>query len=135
MMEPKKTWHQKHKEGMNFSAKLADALASKMGSWGFIIFQSAVVVLWISLNIIGYVAHWDPYPFILLNLVLGTQSAYAAPIIMMAQNRQEDRDRMHAEEDYETNRIAKGEIEALQVQLNKIDQEKLDRIISLLEKK
>lgn len=135
MTPPKKTWHDKHKESMSFAAKLADALASKMGSWGFIIFQSCVVVVWIGLNIVGYVAHWDPYPFILLNLVLGTQSAYAAPIIMMAQNRQEDRDRLHAEEDYETNRVAKEEIEALQIKLNKIDTEKLDKIIALLEKK
>jgi uncharacterized membrane protein len=87
-----------------------------------------------ALNVVALVQHWDPYPFILLNLLFSTQAAYAAPIIMMAQNRQADRDRHQAEEDFETNLAAKKEIEALQMHLNQIDQEKLDRIISILEK-
>jgi uncharacterized membrane protein len=105
-----------------------------MGSWGFIIVQTAFVILWMALNVVALVQHWDPYPFILLNLLFSTQAAYAAPIIMMAQNRQADRDRHQAEEDFETNLAAKKEIEALQMHLNQIDQEKLDRIISILEK-
>ena len=70
-----------------------------------------------------------------MNLLFSTQAAYAAPIIMMSQNRQADKDRLHAEEDFETNRKAKEEIEALQTKLNEIDSKKLDRIIELLEKK
>ena len=64
-------------------------------------------------NFVGFVFHWDVYPFILLNLLFSTQAAYAAPIIMMSQNRQNGRDRIHSEEDYQTNIDAKREIEAL----------------------
>ncbi len=88
-----------------------------------------------ALNIIGYVDHWDPYPFILLNLLFSTQAAYAAPIIMMAQNRQNERDRLQAMADFETNVGAKKEIEALQMKLNSIETEKLDRILKILEEK
>lgn len=104
-----------------------------MGSWKFIIIQTIIVLMWMSLNIMGWSYHWDVYPFILLNLLFSTQAAYAAPIIMMAQNRQSDRDRTHAEADYNTNLEAKKEIEALQKQLNSIEIEKLDKIIRLLE--
>jgi uncharacterized membrane protein len=74
-------------------ARLADAIAAGMGSWPFIIGQSFLVGAWIVLNLIGMVNHWDPYPFILLNLLFSTQAAYAAPVIMMSQNRQAARDR------------------------------------------
>ena len=77
--------------------------------------------------------HWDVYPFILLNLLFSTQAAYAAPIIMMAQNRQNERDRIQAQKDYQTNIDAKKEIEALQQKLNSIEIEKLDKIIRMLE--
>jgi len=80
------------------------------------------------------VYHWDVYPYILLNLVFSTQAAYAAPIIMMAQNRQSDRDRSQADADFRTNVEAKKEIEELQKLLNKIEIDKLDKIISMLEK-
>jgi uncharacterized membrane protein len=86
------------------------------------------------LNIIGIKSHWDPYPFILLNLLFSTQAAYAAPIIMMAQNRQNERDRAQALDDYQTNISAKKEIEELQLRLNSIEVDKLDKILSLLEK-
>jgi uncharacterized membrane protein len=85
-----------------------------------------------TLNVIGIMYHWDPFPFILLNLLFSTQAAYAAPIIMMSQNRQSDRDRAQAEADYETNRRAKEEIEELQQRLARIEDEKLDQIIKLL---
>ena len=130
-----KTWHQKHKESMKFGDRLADSVANGMGSWNFIIWQSIIVVMWMILNVVGFVRHWDAYPFILLNLIFSTQAAYAAPIIMMSQNRQNLRDREHAEHDYQTNIEAKKEIEALQVQLSKIEIEKLDKIIELLTKK
>jgi uncharacterized membrane protein len=130
-----KTWHHKHKESLNFGDQLADSVANGMGSWNFIIVQSIIVLCWMILNVVGFVRHWDAYPFILLNLIFSTQAAYAAPIIMMSQNRQNLRDREHAEHDYQTNIEAKKEIEALQVQLSKIEIEKLDRIIELLTKK
>lgn len=67
--------------------RAADAVAAAMGSWRFIIAQSIIVGGWIALNLIAVVKHFDPYPFILLNLLFSTQAAYAAPIIMMSQNR------------------------------------------------
>lgn len=129
-----KTWHDKHKETLTGGQRIADNVASVMGSWGFIIVQSLIVLLWMILNIIAYVGHWDPYPFILLNLLFSTQAAYAAPIIMMSQNRQNERDRFQAHEDYTTNVKAKEEIEQLQQSLARIENKKLDRILELLEK-
>jgi len=129
----KKTWHDKHVESLTFGEKISDAVANGMGSWKFIIWQSIFVVCWMTLNVIGFISHWDVYPFILLNLIFSTQAAYAAPIIMMAQNRQSKRDRMQAEDDYKTNIDAKEEIESLQLQLSKIETEKLDKIIALLQ--
>src|SRR5439155_21773409 len=66
--------------------RVADAVAAMVGSWPFIIGQSAVLVAWVVLNLVGWFYRWDPYPFILLNLVLSFQAAYASPIIMMSQN-------------------------------------------------
>lgn len=85
-------------------------------------------------NDIGYFRHWDAYPFILLNLIFSTQAAYAAPIIMMSQNRQSKLDRLKAEHDYQVNMDAKREIEALQVQLSTLETEKLDKILQMLDK-
>ncbi len=130
-----KNWHQKHSDQLTFGQKIADRVATGMGSWTFIIIQTIAVMCWITLNIVALVAHWDPYPFILLNLLFSVQAAYAAPIIMMAQNRQAERDRIQAEADYETNIKAKSEIEMLQKALSRIEIDKLDRIIDLLEKK
>lgn len=131
----KKTWHKKHEEGLSFGDRTADIVAKGMGSWKFILGQTAFVALWMGLNLVALFQHWDPYPFILLNLLFSTQAAYAAPIIMMSQNRDTERDRIHAEEDYETNRKAKEEIEDLQKRLSRIEIDKLDKIIALLEKK
>ena len=133
-MSNQKNWHQKHKETLGFGSRLADSVANGMGSWKFIIIQTILVVLWMGLNLIGYIRHWDEYPFILLNLVFSTQAAYAAPIIMMAQNRQNERDRAQAQADYQTNIDAKLEIEALAIKLNSLEVEKLDKILNLLEK-
>ena len=132
-MGVKKTWHEKHHQTLSFGGRVADAVANGMGSWKFIIVQTILVALWMGLNIIGFMFHWDVYPFILLNLLFSTQAAYAAPIIMMSQNRQNERDRMHAEEDYQTNIDAKLEIEALSIKLKSLEVDKLDKIIELLQ--
>jgi len=126
-------WHQQHENTLNFGQRLADKIARGMGSWTFIIWQTIIVIIWMSLNVIGFVQHWDAYPFILLNLIFSTQAAYAAPIIMMAQNRQNERDRVQADSDYQTNVAAKQEIEALQLHLSEIETDKLDKIISMLQ--
>ena len=99
--------------------RIADAVAATMGSWTFIIIQSVLLMFWIALNVTAYVQQWDPYPFILLNLALSFQAAYAAPFIMMSQNRQQDIDRQSAENDYQVNIKAELEIELLH---QKIDQ-------------
>jgi uncharacterized membrane protein len=93
--------------------KIADKVAATMGSWRFIIIQSAILLVWIILNVTAFVQRWDPYPFILLNLALSFQAAYAAPFIMMAQNRQQDIDRKEAENDHRINVKAELEIELL----------------------
>jgi len=132
-MVQQKNWHAKHTATLGFGGRIADSVAKGMGSWRFIIIQTVLVILWMALNLVGFFYHWDVYPFILLNLLFSTQAAYAAPIIMMSQNRQNDRDRLHAEEDYKTNVDAKKEIEALSIILKTIEVEKLDKIIQMLE--
>ena len=88
------------------SEVLADRVTAVFGSWIFIIVQTMIVVLWIGLNLLALVHRWDPYPFILLNLVFSTQAAYAAPLILLSQNRQADTDRIKAEHDYRVNQTA-----------------------------
>ena len=100
--------------------RIADAVATTMGSWRFIIIQSTILLLWIGLNVTAYVQRWDPYPFILLNLALSFQAAYAAPFIMMSQNRQQDVDRKQAAADYQVNIKAELEIELLHQKLDEL---------------
>ncbi len=128
-----KNWHEKHSEALTFGSRIADSLAKGMGSWRFIIIQTILVIFWMGLNLVGMIYHWDAYPFILLNLLFSTQAAYAAPIIMMSQNRQNDRDRAQAQADYQTNIDAKKEIEALTQKLNQLEVNKLDKIIKMLD--
>jgi uncharacterized membrane protein len=110
-------------------AALADWVAKTVGSWRFILVQSGLLVIWIALNAVAFIKHWDPYPFILLNLVLSFQAAYTAPIIMMSQNRQSEIDRRHALHDYRINVKAELEIELLH---NKIDALREQEIVQLL---
>src|ERR1700760_1086786 len=83
------------------SGRFAEALARFLGTGRFLVAQTVIVIGWIILNSIGIINHWDPYPFILLNLAFSTQAAYAAPLILLAQNRQDDRDRANIERDRE----------------------------------
>jgi len=96
-------------EQLTVGQRIADGVAATMGSWRFIIIQSCILVAWLILNSIALINHWDSYPFILLNLALSFEAAYAAPIIMMSQNRQASKDRLTAESDYHCN--VKGEEE------------------------
>ena len=93
--------------------KIADTVAATMGSWRFIIIQSIILLLWIILNVTAFIQQWDPYPFILLNLGFSTQAAYAAPLILLAQNRQDDRDRVNLDADRESSRQFKADVEYL----------------------
>jgi uncharacterized membrane protein len=110
--------------------QIADFVASTMGSWRFIIIQTTILFFWIVLNITAYIQRWDPYPFILLNLALSFQAAYAAPFIMMSQNRQQDVDRKKAEADFHINIKAELEIELLH---QKIDELREKEVLSLTE--
>ena len=108
--------------------RIADTVAATMGSWRFIIIQTTVLVFWIGLNVTAYIQRWDPYPFILLNLALSFQAAYAAPFIMMSQNRQQDIDRQAAENDYQINVKAELEIELVH---HKLDELRETEVMSL----
>src|SRR5690242_4807463 len=81
--------------------RFSEAIARFLGTGKFLAGQTVLVIGWIILNTFGIVNHWDPYPFILLNLAFSTQAAYAAPLILLAQNRQDDRDRANIERDRE----------------------------------
>lgn len=115
----------------SFGERLADAIAAGMGSWTFIIWQSAIVGVWIILNLLAVGLKWDPYPFILLNLLFSTQAAYAAPIIMMSQNRQDAKDRVRSELDYDVNRRSEIQIQGLARKLNLIA-DKIDDVEDLV---
>jgi uncharacterized membrane protein len=110
--------------------RLADQVASTIGSWRFILFQSSAIAMWITGNVLVGDKAWDPYPFILLNLLLSFQAAYTAPAIMMSQNRQSELDRKHAQTDYEINVKAELEIELLH---EKIDLLKEQELLALTE--
>jgi len=121
------TWHQRHREGMSIGQRVADVTARTIGSWPFIIGQTVIVALWVIINLTAFVRGWDPYPFILLNLMFSIQAAYAAPIIMMSQNRQAERDRIQAQQDLDTNIKAEQEIEDVQRTLLRIE-DALERV-------
>ncbi len=107
-------------EQITAGQRLADRFAEVIGSWRFILIQSTMLAIWITLNVTAYIYHWDPYPFILLNLALSFQAAYAAPIIMMSQNRKDEKDHLQAKNDYEVNLKAELEIMQLHEKFNEL---------------
>jgi uncharacterized membrane protein len=119
-------------KGLTIGERVADLVAAVAGSWTFIIAQTVVLALWIVVNAYNGKA-WDPYPFILLNLLLSFQAAYAAPIIMMAQNRQSDIDRRKAEKDYDVNLKAELEIELLHQKMDLMREQEIKRLTELVE--
>ena len=119
-------------DGLTTGQRVADRVAAGMGSWPFIIIQSVLLVAWMAANIIGFVQAWDPYPFILLNLVLSFQAAYAAPFIMMSQNRQSAIDRAEAHGDYDVNRKAELEIELLHQKVDMLREKEFAELIGLI---
>jgi uncharacterized membrane protein len=132
-LRQRKPSRQMPQSALTWGDRLADRVATVMGSWRFIIIQSGLLTVWVGLNVVAYVNHWDPYPFILLNLMLSFQAAYAAPIIMMSQNRQAAVDRREAKHDYEINLKAELEIELLHDQLQSLQEEELAQITRLLQ--
>jgi uncharacterized membrane protein len=120
------------KAPLTWGDHLSDRVATIVGSWKFITIQSALLILWIFLNGTAYLQRWDPYPFILLNLMLSFQAAYTAPIIMMSQNRQATVDRMEAKHDYEVNLKAELEIELLHDKITLLQEETMAEVLLLL---
>jgi uncharacterized membrane protein len=112
-----------HSESQSFGDRVSDKMADVAGSWKFIITFAVVLFLWISLNSIELLFKpFDPFPFILLNLVLSCVAAMQAPVIMMSQNRQEAKDRIRAEHDYEVNLKAEILIEEVIKRLNRLEE-------------
>jgi uncharacterized membrane protein len=113
--------------------RIADAVAGFGGSWTFIILCGVALVIYTLINIFLDKKAWDPYPFILLNLILSMLAAMQAPVIMMSQNRQDTKDRLRGELDFDVNRRAEAEITALTRKLNLLD-EKVDDLGDMLRK-
>jgi uncharacterized membrane protein len=118
-----KNVNQVEEEKMTTGQRIADTVAATMGSWRFIIIQSTLLFGWIILNLIAWNYRWDPYPFIFLNLMLSFQAAYAAPFIMMSQNRQSDKDRLAAEIDHQVNSKAELEVGLLLRRLDDLERQ------------
>jgi len=129
-----------HEGQLGLGQRVADRVALLVGSWPFIIVQSGLFLVWVALNIYlvvnvikqpGFLKAWDPYPFILLNLVLSFQAAYTGPVVMMSQNRQGEKDRLMAQHDYEINMKAEEELEVVMDHLEHQDRLILDAIARL----
>jgi uncharacterized membrane protein len=131
--------NQLHEERLSLGERIADHMADIAGSWTFIISFLLILFAWIIINSIQLVRHtFDPFPFILLNLVLSCLAAIQAPVIMMSQNRQEKKDRLRSEQDFETNLKSEIIIEDIYKKLKKMDEshkvmaEKQEKVIQLL---
>lgn len=113
--------HPNLKTPTTLGQRAADKITKYAGSWTFIIGFLVFLLLWMIVNVHAWIQTWDPYPFILLNLVLSCIAAIQAPIILMSQNRENERDRQRAKYDYAVNRKAEREITDIQKQLNRIE--------------
>jgi uncharacterized membrane protein len=113
---------------LSWGQRLADKVAATVGSWRFIGMQSALIVCWMAWNLQSGSQAWDPYPFILLNLVLSFQAAYTAPAIMMSQNRQSEIDRHRSTNDYEINVKAELEIELLHQKIDMMREQDIRKL-------
>ncbi|MGC4048075.1 MAG: DUF1003 domain-containing protein [Armatimonas sp.] len=112
---PPRNINAEFEESQTLGQRLADRIAAGVGSWPFILIQSVILIFWIVANVYfamhpALLKAWDPYPFILLNLVLSFQAAYTGPVVMMSQNRQSDKDRLTAQRDFEVDRRAESEV-------------------------
>lgn len=126
-MAEKKTWHDTFEEARSAGDTIADHIAAFVGSWPFIYFHIVWFGFWILYPV-------ESFPYGLLTMIVSLEAILLSTLIMMSQNRQSLRDRHHADADYETNLVAKEEIEALQTQLSRIENEKLDKILQIIQK-
>lgn len=112
-------WHKKQRRALTPGDRAADLVRNGMGSWGFVFFFVLFMLTWAALNTLAPILHWDPYPFILLNLFLSTLAALQGSILLIAAKRQDAISSAMAKHDYETNIRAKKEIEELMAIHNK----------------
>jgi len=112
--------------------RIADKMAAKVGSWGFLIGQTAILTGWVGCNLIPGVPHWDEQPFILLNLVFSFASAYTAPIVLMSQNRQSDAEREKSEYDHQVNLKAGYDIELLHEKIDALQAKQIQELTLLI---
>jgi uncharacterized membrane protein len=126
-----KNTHVIHLEQLTFGQRVSDKLADVAGSWRFIFAFGVVLGVWVLLNTVALIHHWDKYPYILLNLFLSMLAAIQAPVIMMSQNRQEDRDRIRAEHDYEVNLKAELEIQELNKKLDGLREGQWEELLTI----
>ena len=118
-------------EGLTLGERLADQIASFGGSWAFILAFSAALSVWILFNSVRGVEHFDPFPYILLNLVLSCLAALQAPVIMMSQNRQEAKDRIRSQHDYKVNLKAELEIRHLHEKIDHLLRHQWERLVEI----
>jgi len=115
--------HPNLKTPATLGQRAADKITRYAGSWAFIIGFFIFLIAWMIINVHAWIQTWDPYPFILLNLVLSCIAAIQAPIILMSQNREAEKDRQRAQYDYAVNRKAEREITDIQKQLDRIEKQ------------
>jgi len=121
-------------EHLTFGEKLADSVARFGGSWKFIIFFAVILIVWIAINVISlFQKPFDPYPFILLNLILSCLAAIQAPVIMMSQNRQEAKDRQRGEDDYKVNLKSELEIKVLNEKIDHLMQDQRELLEKMMQ--
>jgi uncharacterized membrane protein len=121
-------WHETEQAKRTVGDRFADVVADFVGSWPFVILHLLWFAFWILLPI-------EPFPYGFLTMVVSLEAIFLSTLVLMSQNRQEERDQVQAEADYETNVKAKSEIEEIQERLDRIETEKLDKILALVEGK
>jgi len=120
-----------HRQQLTFGERVSDRLAEVAGSWTFISAFALLLAIWIAVNTVALLHHWDKYPYILLNLMLSMIAAVQAPVIMMSQHRQEDRDRIGAEHDYEVNLKAEMEIQQIHQKLDDLREARWNELLAI----
>lgn len=121
MQNKKEENHPVNRQRWNLGQRIADRVTKWAGSWSFILILSLLLIIWFLINVYELVYKFDPYPFVFLNLILGMINVILAPIILMSQNRESQRDRVRTEYDYQLNKKAEKEIQEIKKQLERIE--------------
>ena len=129
---PQKLLEKTEGKPLTLGQRVADAMAAKVGSWGFLIGQTAILASWCGANLMPGIPHWDESPFIMLNLVFSFASAYTAPIVLMSQNRQSDVEREKNEYDHQVNLQAAQNIELLHEKMDSLQAQQLKELTQIV---